>query len=571
MHLTSLTLRGFKSFASATTFEFTPGINAVVGPNGSGKSNIMDALAWVMGEQGAKTLRGGSMQDVIFAGSGTSGAENGGKSQLGRAQVVLRLDNTDGALSIPADTVEISRTMFRAGGSEYEINGSPARLADVHDILAEAGMGREMHVLIGQGQLDKILHASAAERREIMEEAAGILKYRRRQDKTARKLEAMSANLTRLNDLAAELSNQLKPLGDQAESAATARELQARIRELHGILIARETHALNAQVQEQTRRLSDTSEQAHELDESREKIRTRRKTLDENLESARREQTEANAHLARIRELVARVNAVIAVAAERAQAEENAPALEDYRQEVERCAQRLAEDEKNRDSAAVEHEKAQTEAQESERRVQELTSALVTLENTRAKREAERDRARKRRAELAEATAVARATYERACAVEETRRAEHEDLTAESARMAKTVAHSEAALQTAAAEEETHQRDLTAASSVRTKAEETREKIRAQVLEASQTIFRKHISISSCVFSRFLPSRKAGSAPPLPHWLLLHRQQSTPRKTPIFLVLSLMMGRRQRRLRRYLERQKDQRKKLWIIQMYQMP
>ena len=492
MHLTSLTLRGFKSFASSTTFEFAPGINAVVGPNGSGKSNIMDALAWVMGEQGAKTLRGGSMQDVIFAGSGTNGAENGGKSQLGRAQVVLRLDNTDGALSIPADTVEISRTMFRAGGSEYEINGSPARLADVHDILAEAGMGREMHVLIGQGQLDKILHASAAERREIMEEAAGILKYRRRQDKTARKLEAMSANLTRLNDLAAELSNQLEPLGDQAESAATARELQARIRELHGILIARETHALNAQVQEQTRRLSDTSEQAHELDESREKIRTRRKTLDENLESTRREQTEANAHLARIRELVARVNAVIAVAAERAQAEENAPALEDYRQEVERCAQRLAEDEKNRDSAAVEHEKAQTEAQESERRVQELTSALVTLENTRAKREAERDRARKRRAELAEATAVARATYERACAVEETRRAEHEDLTAESARLTKTVAHSEAALQTAAAEEETHQRDLTAAASVRTKAEETREKVRAQVLEASQTYAGAH-------------------------------------------------------------------------------
>lgn len=492
MHLTSLTLRGFKSFASATTFEFAPGINAVVGPNGSGKSNIMDALAWVMGEQGAKTLRGGSMQDVIFAGSGTSGAENGGKSQLGRAQVVLRLDNTDGALSIPADTVEISRTMFRAGGSEYEINGSPARLSDVHDILAEAGMGREMHVLIGQGQLDKILHASAAERREIMEEAAGILKYRRRQDKTARKLEAMSANLTRLNDLAAELSNQLEPLGDQAESAATARELQARIRELHGILIARETHALNAQVQEQTRRLSDTSEQAHELDENREKIRTRRKTLDENLESTRREQTEANAHLVCIRELVARVNAVIAVAAERAQAEENAPALEDYRQEVERCAQRLAEDEKNRDSAAVEHEKAQTEAQESERRVQELTSALATLENTRAQHEAERDRARKRRAELAEATAVARATYERACAIEETRRAEHEDLAAESARMAKTVAHSEAVLQTAAAEEETHQRDLTAAASVRTKAEETREKVRAQVLEASQTYAGAH-------------------------------------------------------------------------------
>ena len=243
---------------------------------------------------------------------------------------------------------------------------------------------------------------------------------------------------------------------------------------------------------------------------------------------------------------------------------------------------------------SVEHEKAQTEAQESERRVQELTSALATLENTRAKREVERDRARERRAELAEATAVARATYERACAVEETRRAEHEDLTAESARMAKTVAHSEAALQTAAAEEETHQRDLTAAASVRTKAEETREKVRAQVLEASQTyagahertatlrealgqsleitdnLSEAHLDQLVRVFE-VLTMRKAGSAPLLPHWLLLHRQQSTPRKTPIFLVLSLTLGRRQRRLRRYLERQKNQRKKLWIFQMYQMP
>ena len=262
MHLHSLTLRGFKSFASATTFEFTPGINAVVGPNGSGKSNIVDALAWVMGEQGAKSLRGGSMQDVIFAGAG---AEQGGKSALGRAKVSLRIDNSDGALTIPSAEVEISRTMFRAGGSEYEINGSPARLSDVQDLLSEAGLGPEMHVLIGQGQLDKILHASAAERREVIEEAAGILKYRRRQDKTARKLEAMSANLTRLNDLAAELQSQLKPLGEQAESAAAARELQARIRELNALLIARQAHALDGLLDAECERGAAAAEHAEQL------------------------------------------------------------------------------------------------------------------------------------------------------------------------------------------------------------------------------------------------------------------------------------------------------------------
>lgn len=191
MHLKSLTVRGFKSFASATVFEFEPGLNAIVGPNGSGKSNVVDALTWVLGAQGASALRGGSMKDVIFAGGS-------GRTALGRARVELVIDNTDGSLALPYTEISLARTMFAAGGSDYEINGNPARLSDVQDLLSDAGLGRELHSLVGQGQLDKILHGSAADRRELIEEAAGLVKYRKRQGKTAARLEAMKGNLDRL-------------------------------------------------------------------------------------------------------------------------------------------------------------------------------------------------------------------------------------------------------------------------------------------------------------------------------------------------------------------------------------
>ena len=168
MHLKSLTLKGFKSFASATTFTFEPGITCVVGPNGSGKSNVVDAIAWVLGEQGAKSLRGGKMEDVIFAGTS-------GRAPLGRAEVSLTIDNTDGALPIDYGEVTISRIMFRSGGSEYSINGQPCRLLDVQELLSDSGIGREMHVIVGQGQLDAVLSAGPEERRGFFEEAAGVL------------------------------------------------------------------------------------------------------------------------------------------------------------------------------------------------------------------------------------------------------------------------------------------------------------------------------------------------------------------------------------------------------------
>ncbi|HEY6798900.1 MAG TPA: chromosome segregation protein SMC [Kineosporiaceae bacterium] len=231
MHLKSLTLRGFKSFASATMLRLEPGITCVVGPNGSGKSNVVDALAWVMGEQGAKSLRGGKMEDVIFAGTA-------GRPPLGRAEVSLTIDNSDGALPIDYSEVTISRTMFRSGGSEYAINGTACRLLDVQELLSDSGIGREMHVIVGQGQLDAVLHASPEERRGFIEEAAGVLKHRKRKEKALRKLDAMQANLTRLADLISEIRRQLKPLGRQAEVARRAQVVQADLRDARARLLA---------------------------------------------------------------------------------------------------------------------------------------------------------------------------------------------------------------------------------------------------------------------------------------------------------------------------------------------
>jgi chromosome segregation protein len=241
LYLKSLTLKGFKSFAQPTTFAFEQGVTCVVGPNGSGKSNVVDALAWVMGEQGAKTLRGGKMEDVIFAGTATKGP-------LGRAEVILTIDNADGALPIEYSEVTISRTLFRNGGSEYAINGEQCRLLDVQELLSDSGLGREMHVIVGQGQLDAVLHASPEDRRGFIEEAAGILKHRRRKEKTLRKLEAMQANLTRLSDLAGEIRRQLKPLGQQAEIAKEAASIASIVRDARARLLADEVVELRAAI-----------------------------------------------------------------------------------------------------------------------------------------------------------------------------------------------------------------------------------------------------------------------------------------------------------------------------------
>lgn len=422
----SLTLRGFKSFASATTFEFTPGINAVVGPNGSGKSNVLDALAWVMGEQGAKSLRGGSMKDVIFAGSGEAGSGDGAqRAPLGRAKVTLTFDNSDGTLSIPADRVQISRTMFRSGGSEYEINGSPARLADIQDLLSEAGLGQQMHVLVGQGQLDAVLHATAQQRRDMIEQAAGVVKYRRRQEKTSRKLESVASNVTRLSDLVAELDSQLQPLSEQAESAATARQLQARIRQLEAVLLARQLGVLQA---EQAQALASEAEGTRRAETLKEQLEAARAASAKHQQEQNRLNTEVTAcqkAVSTLRESAARVRTVQSIAAERVRTyrveltEATAAAragyeralelLEERREEAEHAVESYASFEERYDAALKNVEKAASEVAQTER-------ASGEAAQSRARAQAQLDAAR---AAAVEATRAYAAAAERAATLRE--------------------------------------------------------------------------------------------------------------------------------------------------------
>lgn len=417
----SLTLRGFKSFASATTFEFAPGINAVVGPNGSGKSNVLDALAWVMGEQGAKSLRGGSMKDVIFAGSG-DGVQ---RVPLGRAKVTLTFDNSDGTLSIPADRVQISRTMFRSGGSEYEINGSPARLADIQDLLSEAGLGQDMHVLVGQGQLDAVLHATSQQRRDMIEQAAGVVKYRRRQEKTSRKLESVASNLTRLSDLASELDSQLQPLSDQAESAATARQLQGRIRQLESVLLARQLGVLRA---EQAQAATAEAQGTRRAEGLSEQLRAAREAAEAHREGQLRltaEVTAAQAAVSSLRESAARVRTVQSIAAERVRTyrvelteataaaragyERALEALEERREESERATEQYAGFEERYAEALGRVERAAEAVERCERSTGEAA-------HRRARAQEQLDAAR---AEAVEATRAYAAASERAATLRE--------------------------------------------------------------------------------------------------------------------------------------------------------
>lgn len=273
MYLKSITLKGFKSFASSTTLRLEPGITCVVGPNGSGKSNVVDALTWVMGEQGAKSLRGGKMEDVIFAGTS-------GRAPLGRAEVSLTIDNTDGALPIEYTEVTISRILFRNGQSEYQINGEASRLLDIQELLSDSGIGREMHVIVGQGQLDAILMATPEERRGFIEEAAGVLKHRKRKEKALRKLESMQANMARVQDLTVELRRQLRPLGKQAEVAKKAATIQADLRDAKLRLFADDfismSRILDAEVADETVLRQKRAEVERELDS----IRSREEALD---------------------------------------------------------------------------------------------------------------------------------------------------------------------------------------------------------------------------------------------------------------------------------------------------
>lgn len=374
MHLKALTLRGFKSFASATTLRFEPGITCVVGPNGSGKSNVVDALSWVMGEQGAKSLRGGKMEDVIFAGTT-------GRPPLGRAEVSLTIDNSDGALPIEYAEVTITRIMFRNGGSEYQINGDTCRLLDIQELLSDSGIGREMHVIVGQGQLDSVLHADPAGRRAFIEEAAGVLKHRKRKEKALRKLDSMQANLARVQDLTDELRRQLKPLGRQAAVARRAAVIQADLRDARLRLLADDLVRLREALQAEIADEAALKERKEAAEQELARALQREARLEDEVRRLTPRLTRAQETWYELSQLAERVRGTISLADARVRSATSAP----------------DEERRGRDPEDLEREAARVREQEAELEAA-LEAAQRALEDTVAHRaELERELAAEER------------------------------------------------------------------------------------------------------------------------------------------------------------------------------
>ncbi|MEV5882921.1 chromosome segregation protein SMC [Streptomyces sp. NPDC052020] len=374
MHLKALTLRGFKSFASATTLRFEPGITCVVGPNGSGKSNVVDALSWVMGEQGAKSLRGGKMEDVIFAGTT-------GRPPLGRAEVSLTIDNSDGALPIEYSEVTITRTMFRNGGSEYRINGDTCRLLDIQELLSDSGIGREMHVIVGQGQLDSVLHADPMGRRAFIEEAAGVLKHRKRKEKALRKLDAMRANLARVQDLTDELRRQLKPLGRQAAVARRAAVIQADLRDARLRLLADDLVRLREALQAEIADEAALKERKEAAEQELNRALKREAQLEDEVRRLTPRLQRAQQTWYELSQLAERVRGTVSLADARVQSAASAP----------------VEERRGRDPEDLEREAARVREQEAELEAA-LEAARHALDDTVAHRaELERELAQEER------------------------------------------------------------------------------------------------------------------------------------------------------------------------------
>ncbi|HEX7355944.1 MAG TPA: chromosome segregation protein SMC [Mycobacteriales bacterium] len=311
MHLKTLTVKGFKSFAGSTTFRFEPGMTCVVGPNGSGKSNVVDAIAWVLGEQGAKALRGGQMSDVIFAGTPDRPA-------LGRAEVTLTIDNSDGALPVEFTEVSISRLLYRSGESEYAINGTPCRLLDVQELMSDSGIGRELHVIVGQGQLDAVLQARPEDRRAYVEEAAGVLKHRKRKEKALRKVEATATNIARLTDLTGELRRQLGPLGRQAEIARRAGAIQAALRDARLRLLADDLTVLREALAEELADQRSALARRDAVEQELAQVRLREASLEADVAAAAPQAAGAQDLYFRLSSTVERLRGLQALAAERA-------------------------------------------------------------------------------------------------------------------------------------------------------------------------------------------------------------------------------------------------------------
>ncbi|MGW1955593.1 chromosome segregation protein SMC [Streptomyces sp. NPDC001920] len=438
MHLKALTLRGFKSFASATTLRFEPGITCVVGPNGSGKSNVVDALSWVMGEQGAKSLRGGKMEDVIFAGTT-------GRPPLGRAEVSLTIDNSDGALPIEYSEVTITRIMFRNGGSEYQINGDTCRLLDIQELLSDSGIGREMHVIVGQGQLDSVLHADPMGRRAFIEEAAGVLKHRKRKEKALRKLDAMQANLARVQDLTDELRRQLKPLGRQAAVARRAAVIQADLRDARLRLLADDLVRLREALQAEVADEAALKERKEAAERELKKALQREALLEDEVRQLTPRLQRAQQTWYELSQLAERVRGTISLADARVKSATSAPPEERRGrdpEDMEREAARIREQEAELEAALEAAERAledtvahraelERELVQEERRLKDVARAIADrregLARLNGQVNAARSRAAAAQSEIDRLAAARDGAQERAFAAQE----EYETLKAE--------------------------------------------------------------------------------------------------------------------------------------------
>ncbi|MEY9994604.1 chromosome segregation protein [Streptomyces sp. V4I8] len=430
MHLKALTLRGFKSFASATTLRFEPGITCVVGPNGSGKSNVVDALSWVMGEQGAKSLRGGKMEDVIFAGTT-------GRPPLGRAEVSLTIDNSDGALPIEYAEVTITRIMFRNGGSEYQINGDTCRLLDIQELLSDSGIGREMHVIVGQGQLDSVLHADPMGRRAFIEEAAGVLKHRKRKEKALRKLDAMQANLARVQDLTDELRRQLKPLGRQAAVARRAAVIQADLRDARLRLLADDLVRLREALQAEVADEAALKERKEAAEQELKKALQREALLEDEVRQLTPRLQRAQQTWYELSQLAERVRGTISLADARVKSATSAPPEERRGrdpEDMEREAARIREQEAELEAALEAAERAledtvahraelERELTQEERRLKDVARAIADrregLARLNGQVNAARSRAASAQAEIDRLAAARDEAQERAFAAQE--------------------------------------------------------------------------------------------------------------------------------------------------------
>ncbi|WP_328422952.1 chromosome segregation protein SMC [Streptomyces sp. NBC_00443] len=430
MHLKALTLRGFKSFASATTLRFEPGITCVVGPNGSGKSNVVDALSWVMGEQGAKSLRGGKMEDVIFAGTT-------GRPPLGRAEVSLTIDNSDGALPIEYAEVTITRIMFRNGGSEYQINGDTCRLLDIQELLSDSGIGREMHVIVGQGQLDSVLHADPMGRRAFIEEAAGVLKHRKRKEKALRKLDAMQANLARVQDLTDELRRQLKPLGRQAAVARRAAVIQADLRDARLRLLADDLVRLRQALQTEVADEAALKGRKEAAEQELKKALQREGLLEDEVRQLTPRLQRAQQTWYELSQLAERVRGTISLADARVKSATSAPPEERRGrdpEDMEREAARIREQEAELEAALEAAERAledtvahraelERELTQEERRLKDVARAIADrregLARLNGQVNAARSRATSAQAEIDRLSAARDEAQERAFAAQE--------------------------------------------------------------------------------------------------------------------------------------------------------